>query len=544
MNRFASKSSTGVTIQHHDNIYINYIKRLLVFSGVSMMLLFLTACGTLSNPPRLATATARAAVSPTDIPEQLFVAAPTATAVSTRADTTQPTDLTPNPTLTVWINETSIEHEAALTQMANEFSTMYPIDVEMMMVSPMLLPELVNTAVLSDTLPDIILHPLEYSIGWAERGVFDQAATNQALAQIGPDTFDPAAIDRLTTANGLAAIPTDGYHQLLIYRHDWVTQRGLNAPIDYASMFTFAEAMFDLEESLITGFVIPTESNLITTHQAYEHIAAANGCNLIDTNGEVQILSPACQDATNFYFSIVNQFSPPGVQTDTSAQTAFLSGRTGMIMAPPTILPQLAGLDANALPSCAECIADIQFLAQNSGITTRIMGNDPTQLATFGSITSLGITKNADVETAVTFINYWFNDGYETWLGVESERKVPMRWGTNEQPRQFIDNWGTQPIADSAQSLTDIYGEAIVAELRDNIATSNRWGFNEGQGLLITELYEELTFSIVLQEMLSGYFNSSKTIIEAYNRIIERIPNYPYTIAPEQLDLQVETQGN
>ncbi|MCP5094451.1 MAG: extracellular solute-binding protein [Chloroflexi bacterium] len=503
-------------------------------------MLLATACTTLSNPPRLATATAQAALPPTEVPQEIFVAAPTATAVSNLPTNTQPADLTANLTLTVWINETSAEHEAALMQMADEFSAMHPIDVELMLVSPMVLPDLVNTAVLSDTLPDIILHPLEYTIGWAERGVFNLPATTQAVAQIGQDTFDPAAIELLTTTNGLAAIPTDGFQQLMIYRNDWVTERNLNPPVDYASMFTFAESIYDLENNLLTGFVIPTESNLVTTHQAFEQIATANGCQLIDANGEVQILSPACQDATNFYFEIVHQFSPPGVQTDTSTQNAFLSGRTGMIMTSPTILPKLAGLQSNALPDCPECIADIGFLAQNSGITTRIVGNDSAQFATFGSITSLGITKDADVETAVTFIDFWFNDGYETWLSVESERKVPMRWGTSDQSRIFIDNWGTQSLANAAQSLTDIYGEALVAQLRDGIAISNRWGFSEGQGLLVTELYEELTFSIVLQEMLSGYFNSNKTIIEAYNRIIERIPNYPYTIDPEQL----ETQGD
>jgi multiple sugar transport system substrate-binding protein len=515
-------------------------KLVLLVLFFSTIVLFTAACTALANPPRLATVTAQAAILPTDIPEQLFVPAPTPTAVSALSNNTQPTDLSPNPTLTVWINETSAKHKAMLMQMVDQFSAMYPIDVELMLVSPMVLPDLVNTAVLSDTLPDIILHPLEYTIGWAERGIFNVPATTQIIGQVGIDTFNPDAINLLQTGNGLAAIPSDGFHQILIYRNDWVNQRGLQPPTDYAAMFAFAEATFDLKNNLITGLVIPTESNLVTTHQAFEHLATANGCQLIDEKGEVQILSPACQEATNYYFSIVNQFSPPGVQTDTSAHNAYLSGRTGMIMASPTILPELAGIHPTIQPTCAECVANKRFLAENSGITTRITGNNAAQFATFGSITSLGITKNADVETAVSFIEFWFNDGYETWLAIESERKVPMRWGTPDDPRRFIDVWGKRPLTNATQSLTDIYGEQLVAQLRDDIATSNRWGLAEGQGLLLTELYEELTFSIVLQEMLSGYFNSSKTIIEAYNRIIERIPNYPYTIDPELL----ETQGN
>ena len=106
------------------------------------------------------------------------------------------------------------------------------------------------------------------------------------------------------------------------------------------------------------------------------------------------------------------------------------------------------------------------------------------------------------------------------------------RWGTAGQPRQFIDNWGIIPLGDSSTSLTDIYGPEVVARLRDGIATSPRWGFRQGQGALMTDIYETLTLSIVLQEMLSGYFNTNKTIFEANVRIIDLIPNYAFAIEP------------
>lgn len=492
-----------------------------------------TACAGLTNPPRLATATALAALTPTGTPEPMMIAAPTSTAVSTNTRATNPTDLNPNPVLSVWVNENSPAHEAVLQTMTDEFTAAYDIDVELMMVSPMLLPDLVNTAVLSATLPDIIIHPLEYTIGWAERGYLDVATTTEIIEQIGPDTFNPAALSLVTVPSGFAAIPSDGYQQLLIYRADWVASGGLNAPDNYADMFAFAEATFDLENKQTAGFVIPTESNLITTHQIFEHIAAANGCNLIDEQGEVLILEPACQDALDFYFNIVHQFSPPGVQTDTSTRNAYLAGRTGMIMSSPGILPQLAGLDANTMPSCPECAADPAFLLENSGFLTTIAGNDETA-ANFGTITSLGITREAEAETAVLFAQYWFNDGYAQWLAVESERKVPMRWGDDEQPRRFIDAWGTYPITNQGPDLTDILSADVIEILKNNVADSNRWGIEQRQGSVITQLYEELTLSIVLQEMLSGYFNSSKTLFEAYNRIVELIPNYQYLIEPEQ----------
>ncbi len=523
---------------------VNY--KHLIFVALAVFLV--SGCGALSNPPRLATATALAALSPTETPEPILLAAPTQTInnqQSTNNEQQPIIDIQANPVLTVWVNETSAEHEATLDEMMVQFSELNNIDVELKLVSPSLLPELVKTAVLSYTLPDIIIHPLEQSVGWAEEGIFDANVTSQIIDQIGRDSFNPDALALITTENGIAAIPSDGFQQLLIYRADWVDEQGLSAPTNYADMLTFAEASFDLENNQTTGFVIPTESNLVTTHQAFEQLAAANGCELIDANGEVTILDPTCQDALNFYFNIVHQFSPPGVQTDTSVRNAYLAGRTSMIMSSPTILPQLAGLGGNELPSCPNCVNNPAYLAQNSGFTTKVMGNrlignglienEQIQSANFGNMTLLGITTEAQMETAVLFAQFWFNEGYERWLAVESERKVPMRWGTAVMPNQFIDVWGTKPLSGTDFSLMDIYGETAVNQLRDGIASSKRWGIQQGQGRLMADIYQELTLSIVLQEMLSGYFNPSKTIIETYNRIIELIPNYPYEIDPATL---------
>ena len=140
----------------------------------------------------------------------------------------------------------------------------------------------------------------------------------------------------------------------------------------------------------------------------------------------------------------------------------------------------------------------------------------------------LGITSVAPPETAVSFATYFFNEGYEQWLAVESERKVPLRWGTAVEPRRYLDRWGSQPLTGSSLSLRDLYGEEAIAQLRDNVATTSRWGLPQDQGEVITQLYESLTLSIVLQEMLSGYFNSSQTLQEMYNRVTGLIPNYQY----------------
>jgi len=484
-----------------------------------------TACqADFRNPPRLATATARAAATATPTRAPLLLPAPTATPDPTAATPAlagaaagAPAAPATSAVLNVWVNENSAAHAAVLQSMVEEFSAQTEINVVLRLVAPQLLPQIVETAVLSNTLPDVILHPIEYSIGWAARGILDPAAADAAVDAIGRATFDPDALDLLELNGQTVAVPSDGYQQLLLYRADWFAERGLATPNSYSSMLAAAEALYR-PEALVTGFVIPTESNLVTTHKAFEHLAAGNGCRLIDEQGEVRLLDPACRSALDFYFNIVNRYSPPGVQTDTSARNAFLEGRTGMIMASPAILPDLATQGD---------------LAANTGILTRIRGAGPDAFpANFGNVTTLGITTRADRETAVAFARYWFETGYARWLAVETERKTPLRWGTAAQPRLFIDAWGTQPLSGPNQSLEALYGPEIVAMLRADVAASNRWGLREDQGALVTLLYENLTFAVVLQEMLSGYFNSSKTIFEAYVRVINLIPDYEFPVAP------------
>ena len=488
--------------------------RLLSYVTLGLLLVTANACQSqLADPPRLATAEAFQSAGSTAALEPLFLPAPTATPSSM---THQEPELMTAPSVAVWVNETSEEHRESLEMMAADFNQRTGIEVAFQFIDSGLLPSLARTAVISDTLPDLILHPLEFTATWSEEGILDPAAADAIIDQLGRETFDAGALD-LVQVNGLtAAVPSDGYQQMLLYRSDWFAAKRLDVPDDYEAMISGAEALYD-PENLVYGIVVPTESNLINTQRVFEHLALANNCRLIDESGEVQLLEPACRDALDFYYSIVNQFSPPGVQTDTSTRNAFLDGRTAMIISGPSILTDL--VQSNRLD-------------QNTGIITEIHGqNSVEQTANLGNISYMGITPVADKDAAAAFVNYWFNEGYQTWLAIESERKVPMRLGTKDRPRFYIDAWGTSPIL-QGESMEDIFGAQVVNQLREGIGSAERWGIQSGQGKLVGQLYEKLTLSVVLQEMLSGYFNSAKTLFEAYNRVIDLIPDYDFPIIP------------
>jgi multiple sugar transport system substrate-binding protein len=508
-----------------------------------LIILFLAILGSTScqadllEPPRVATQTAQVISTPTHTPTPILSEAPTPTPDSSpneRASAGE--DNSHNPSITIWINETSDAHEQVVEEITAGFAEESGIQVEALLVTPRLLPDLVQTAVLSDTLPDLILHPIEFSLGWEEDGILDSEGASEALELLGRDTFDPAALDILSTGTDeerVVALPSNGWQQIIVYRSDWFEEQGLEPPDTYERLSLAAETIFQ-PEGIISGLVVPTDATLRTTQQVFEHLATANGCSLADEQGRVELLHPACLEALEYYRMLVNEFSPIGYQTDTSALNAYLSGRTGLIISSPSVLPALAGLEAESVPNCPDCSSP-DYLAQNSGFINRIEGiGGFSENANFGEIMALGITSSADRQLAIEFVEYWFNEGYLQWLSVDPERKVPIRRGNADDPAIYIDSWGELPLRSGSPGLKEIYGTELVEQLQEGIAPSSRWGFQEGQGALVTQIYEELLVAPLLQEMLSGYFTSSQTIVEMYKVVVDAIPDYqfPIEIAP------------
>lgn len=479
------------------------------------------------RPPRLATQTAQAQQAAAPPPTPTPAPAASLTPAPTPAGGVPITRVNPN--LTVWVDETSDAHIAALRRLGEAFTAATAIQVEFVFIEASLLPELMSTAALSQTLPDVVLHPLEFSLRWSQAGILNPEAAAQAVAALGAETFAPGALSLAALPDGRpAALPSDGWQQLLLYRRDWFAAAGLPAPDNFQRILAGAAAFYNLE-NVTSGFVGATDADSRATQRIFEHLAAANGCALIDAKGELRLLEPVCLQALKFYYKLVFNYSPPGIQTDVSAIKAYLTGRTAMIMTTPRVLPALAGLDAGFPPGCPECAADPAYLAQQTGFETQISGYITTGVsANFSQINLLGITTAAEPAEALAFVTYWFNDGYVTWLGVEPERKAPLRLGSAENPRAFLDAWRALPLTGSDKSLSDLYGAALADQLNAGLATAPRWGFAQGQGALMGDIYAENVLSPLLQRLLSGYMNPSETLVEAYLDVVKFIPDYPY----------------
>lgn len=509
---------------------------------LGMLALFSSGCLPDATPPRVAMVTAVA--SETDSPTPTPVYFPAATPTPGGAGAIEAADTDPTaagaPTITLWINETSDEQREALQSLVDAFSDASGILVDPVLVAPDLLPALVQSAVISGTLPDLILHPVAYSQGWVERGILDPQSPSDVLSRLGPETFRTAVLDLVRLGDGsgqIAALPSDGWQQLIVYRADWFRERDLDPPTTFDALLAAAADIYE-PDSLVSGLVVPTESDLVTTQQVFEHLAAANGCQLADGQGRVALLHPACLESLDFYRQLVNQYSPIGVQTDISALNAYLAGRTGIIITSPAALPALAGLDLSFRPSCQEC-AGGDYLAENSGIVTDLIGSGEFSVsANYAEVMALGVTSEADQQAAAEFLTFWFQDGYLDWLASRPERRIPMRRGTGAEPAQYASAWLEMPIPGHQQTLSDLFGPAIIGEMEATLLPTERWGYAEGQGVLVTDLYEDLILSPLLQEMLSGYFTSSQTIVEMYRTVVDLIPDYAFP-----LEIQESSEG-
>lgn len=507
----------------------------LAFALPLLALTLLGACvPNFGEPPRLSAPTADPTALSGGEDEPLILPAPTATGEPLTPDGAEASPQAVNPTITLWVNRSSPQYDAALRQMISSFNDAHNIHVELITIAPDLLPDLVRQAAVSDTtsLPDLVVFPLEYAVGWARRGILDPEAAQAVVEALGAETFNAEALELVTVGRAPAAIPSDGWQQLLIYRSDWFAEKGLQPPDSFERILTAADVISD-RVNLIYSFNMPTESSLRATTLAFEQMAIANGCQIIDERGEIQILNPACRDALEFYRFLCNTYCPPGVQTEVSALNAYLAGRTGMFIASPGALSAIAGLDENYTPSCPEC-TERGYLAANTGIVTTLTGRAggaaPQNL---GEISYLGITSEANQEAAATFARYWFEEGYLTWLGVEPERKVPMRLGTAEDPTAYLDAWFELPFGATEAPLAQLYTAELAQTLAAGVVNTSRWGYSQGQGQLVTAIYEELTLSILLQELLSGYYNSERAAIEGYKRLVDLIPNYQFYVDPE-----------
>jgi multiple sugar transport system substrate-binding protein len=430
----------------------------------------------------------------------------TVTSVITETVTSIVTEVVPGTTIKFWSTETQPERLEITNNIIADFEEATGINVELTAADEDNLPSLMITNAASGTLPDVVFHPIDFTIGWANQGLLNTDAANQVVQNLDPSTFSQGALTLATVDGNLAAVPSDGWGQLLIYRSDLFDAAGLDVPDTFANIEAAAEALHDPGNDFY-GITASNDGGAVFTQQTFEHFALANGCQLVDDSGTPTLDSDNCVEALQFYTDLLSNYAPPGLNDVVSTRAAYFAGQAAMIVWSPFILDEMAGLRDAALPTCDECSDDIAYLAKNSGLVPSFSGPSGSP-AQYGQISYMGIGNTGDDErtaAAQAFVEFWLSDGYLDWLSTSVEGKFPMRRGTPENATEFLDGWQQlETGVDRSAPLSDFYSPEVITTLIEGSNNFDRWGFNQGQGELVTAMYTALHVPQAISDVLGG----------------------------------------
>ncbi len=408
--------------------------------------------------------------------------------------------------ITFWTTEVEKDRLEIQREMARAFTQKSGIAVHVVPVQENLLAERVTAAFAARSLPDVIFHPVDFTIGWAEAGILDDRSATEVVNDLGKETFGIGPLNLARVSGGYAAVPTDGWGQLLLYRRDLFEEKGLSAPDRWDRILEAAKTCH--KPPLMWGFEAPTDPGQTYTQQVFEHLALSNGVRLTGPSGKVDLDTPQMIETLEFYKALT-LFTPPGNLYWLHTRMDYLSGRTAMIIWSPFILDELSGLrqDQPVVPDIAKGKAG--FLAKNTGFVSIIKG--PKGAAQYGQINYLGITCDANADEAKRWVEFLLTDGYLRWLGMAAEGKLPLHKGTKMDPDRFIKGWmGLQFGVTTRARISEFYGMDVVKTIMSGLDGFDRWGFSEGKGALIFKIYATKVIPEILKRFLDGELSAKE----------------------------------
>lgn len=416
--------------------------------------------------------------------------------------------------ITVWTTDTLPDRVAATEAIIERFTEQTGIEVELVGVAEDQFNQTLISAAAAGDLPDVMGNLSLGSVRALEaNNLLDTESAAAVVDAVGADTFSARALELTSEGGTQLAVPSDIWSQLLVYRKDLFEEAGLQPPRTYDDILA-AAAEHDSDD--LAGFVGPTAPADSFTQQSFEHIALANGCELVDDEGDVVLDSDECVEAFDFYGDLVTSYSVPGAQDVDTVRAAYFSGRAAMIVWSTFILDEMAALRDDALPSCPECEDDPTFLADNSGFVLTLQGPSGEQPAQFGEVVSWAIPAGAATEPARQWVEFMLTDGYRDWISIAPEGKFPAREGTEQNPQEYVELWDQLPMGvDRDAKLSDFYDADVLDALSKGPAAFDRWAIPQGQGELVGAIIGELPVPQAVAGLAGGETDAQATAEDA-----------------------------
>ena len=405
--------------------------------------------------------------------------------------------------ITVWIEEDLPDRVAATQAIVDAFTKESGIDVELVAVAEDQFNQILTSNAAAGDLPDVMGGiPLGQIRTLSGNELIDTDAVADVLDELGTDTFSESALELTSDGDTSLAVPSESWVQLLVYRKDLFDAAGLAAPTTYDDVLAAAEA---LDSPDVAGFVGANVAGDAFTAQTFEEIGLGNGCELVDDEGGITFGSDECVEAMDFYGQLQSDYSVSGAQDVDTTRASYFAGQAAMLIWSSFILDEMAGLRNDALPTCAECQGDPGFLAKNSGVVTSLQGPSADEPATFGEITSWTIPAEASSDAAKEFLEYMMTDGYEPWIAIAPEGKIPVRAGSGDGSTEYADAWAGMDVGvDTKAPLSEFYGQDVIDALTSGTESLKRWAIPQGQGDLLGAIQGEQPVANAVNEVANG----------------------------------------
>jgi multiple sugar transport system substrate-binding protein len=406
-------------------------------------------------------------------------------------------------TITVWNNEFQPDRVKATQAILDEFTQKTGIKTKQVAVPEDQLSTLITNASAAGKLPDVVLATaVADSQAYAREEIFDAEAAQEVVERLGADTFSKKALDLVSQDGVATGVPSDGWGQLLLYRKDLFDKEGIAAP---KSLEDVRAAAQKLNGDGRVGITLATAPGDGFTAETFEHVALAQGCQLVDDGGNVTLDSPQCVEAFRLYGELAGKYSVKGNQDVDSTRGTYFAGRAAMMFWSPFLLDGMAGLRDDTKPSCPQCKEDPAFLAKNSGLVGPLSGSGGGEPSQFGSVSTFNISLDGKTEAAQELVEFMMTDGYTRWLGLSPQGKYPVRLGDKTDPQKFTKAWAElESGVDRKAPLSEFYSKDSIASLGQGVQSFQRWGFPQGQGALVGALSGEQPIADQVNEVVGG----------------------------------------
>lgn len=411
--------------------------------------------------------------------------------------------------LRFWTTEEQPDRLAKQQALAAEFERKTGNKVEVIPITEKELGTRATAAFAANDLPDVIYHTLQYVQPWAEAGILDTVAADDVVRDLGVDTFAPGALDMANFGGEYAAVPVDGWTQLIVYRRDLFEANGLAAPTTYEAIGKAIDKLHNPPS--MYGFVAATKVDENFMSQVLEHVFLANGVSPVGKDGRRSLDVDKTVEVLEFYDKLAKA-SPPGDLYWKQSREVYFAGKAAMIIWSPFILDELAGLRDSAPPTITDDPTS-RDLAKRTGVITTLSGPSNPNGAAWADIRYFGITADAETDAAMAFVKFSMDEGYANTLAIAPEGKFPVRRGDRVDGQKFVKAWAKLPVGvDRKAPLAEIYPQDTIDRIVAGLETAARWGVKDGQLALASKILNSQVFNRLVREYLDGERDARATV--------------------------------